>query len=286
MICSWREGNKDMDNKSILIIGGPNSGKTHFGGQLYLRFRCDEYNYKILTPPEDLTIFEEVVNCLYDGRSAKHTNSESHKNLSLEIIDHKENTISISFPDYGGEQIRQVVNNRQINDLWQNQIENSNNWMLFIRLDEIPEIEDIVNRPLPEKVETKNNANSTFKISDNAFYVELLQMFLFTKNVSTKQDIELPKLMIILSCWDLLKTKETPSEVLKKRLPLFYEYVVNLWDENCLQIMGLSSTEKTLSNKKSDDAYLNSSPEKFGYIVLPDGKKEKDLTLLINKLVE
>lgn len=275
-----------MDNKNILIIGGPNSGKTHFGGQLYLRFRCDEYNYKILTPPEDLTVFQEVVDCLYDGRSAEHTNTESHKNLGLEIIDQKENAISISFPDYGGEQIRQIINSRQINDLWQNQIEDSNNWMLFIRLDKISEIEDIVNRSLPEKVETSNKANSAFKISDNAFYVELLQMFLFTKGVSVKQDIELPRLMIILSCWDLLKTKDIPPEILRKKLPLFNEFIMNLWNIDNLNIIGLSSTEKTLSNKKSDNAYLNSSPEKFGYIVLPDGKKEKDLTLLISKLVE
>lgn len=275
-----------MDNKSILIIGGPNSGKTHFGGQLYLRFRCDEYNYKILTPPEDLTIFQEVVDCLYDGRSAERTNFESYKNLSIEIIDHKENTIAISFPDYGGEQIRQIINSRQINELWQSQVESSNNWMLFIRLDGVPEIEDIVNRPLPEKVEMKNKVSTSFKMSDNAFYVELLQMLLYSKSVSAKQNIELPKLMIILSCWDLLKTKEIPSEILKKRLPLFYQYIASLWDKNSLQIIGLSSTEKTLNNEKSDDAYLNSTPEKFGYIVLPDGKKDKDLTLLISRLVE
>ncbi len=277
----------ESNNNNILIIGGPNSGKTHFGGQLYLRFRCDEYNYKISTPPEDLTIFEEVVDCLYDGRSATHTNVDSHKNISLEVVDSKGYVTSISFPDYGGEQIKQIVDSRQINKLWRNQIQGSNDWMFFIRIDEIAEMEDIVNRPLPESVSTKNNANTAFKISDNAFFIELLQMLLFAKQVSFKQNITIPNLIVVLSCWDALKVDEEtiPAMFLKNKLPLFYEFISNLWDNNNLNIVGLSSTGKTLSDKKSDDEYLNNSPENFGYVILPDGKKEKDLTVLIGRTI-
>lgn len=277
----------ESNNNNILIIGGPNSGKTHFGGQLYLRFRCDECNYKISTPPEDLTIFQEVVDCLSDGRSATHTNVDSHKNLFLEVVDPNGYVTSISFPDYGGEQIKQIVSSRQINELWRNQIQGSNNWMFFIRLDEVAEIEDIVNRPLPESVSTKSNAGTALKISDNAFFIELLQMLLFAKQVSFKQNITIPKLMVVLSCWDILKLDEerTPVEVLKSKLPLFYEFISNLWDERNLDIVGLSSTGKTLSDKKPDDEYLNNSPEDFGYVILPNGKKEKDLTVLIGRTI-
>ena len=277
----------ESSNNNILIIGGPNSGKTHFGGQLYLRFRCDEYNYRISTPPEDLTVFQEVVDCLYDGRSATHTNVDSHKNLSLEVVDSKGYVTSISFPDYGGEQVKQIVDNRQINELWRSQIIGSNNWIFFIRLDEVAEIEDIVNRPLPESVSTKNNADAVLKISDNAFFVELLQMLLFAKQVPLKQNITIPQLMVVLSCWDALKLDEgtTPVMLLKSKLPLFYEFVSNLWNEKDLDIVGLSSTGKTLSDKKSDDEYLSDSPENFGYIILPDGKKEKDLTILIGRTI-
>lgn len=277
----------ESNNSNILIIGGPNSGKTHFGGQLYLRFRCDEYNYRISTPPEDLTVFQEVVDCLYDGRSATHTNVDSHKNLSLEVVDSKGYVTSISFPDYGGEQVKQIVDNRQINELWRSQILGSNNWIFFIRLDEVAEIEDIVNRPLPESVSTKNNADAVLKISDNAFFVELLQMLLFAKQVPLKQNITIPQLMVVLSCWDALKLDEgiTPVMLLKSKLPLFYEFVSNLWNEKDLDIVGLSSTGKTLSDKKSDDEYLSDSPENFGYIILPDGKKEKDLTILIDRTI-
>ncbi|KAA6325337.1 hypothetical protein EZS27_025440 [termite gut metagenome] len=102
-----------MENKSnnILIIGGQNSGKTHFGGQLYLRFRSDEYNYKISIPPQDLTVFQEVVDCLSNGCSASRSNVDLHRNLFLEIIDSKNDVTFISFPDYGGEQVKRIVDN-------------------------------------------------------------------------------------------------------------------------------------------------------------------------------
>ena len=41
----------------ILIIGGPNAGKTHFGGQLYGRLNMRTEHYRITSLPEDLTIF-------------------------------------------------------------------------------------------------------------------------------------------------------------------------------------------------------------------------------------
>ena len=52
----------DKSNNNILIIGGPNAGKTHFGGQLYGRLNCRQFEYKISSNnrPSDLTIFEDV----------------------------------------------------------------------------------------------------------------------------------------------------------------------------------------------------------------------------------
>jgi len=272
---------------NILIIGGPNSGKTHFGGQLYLRLRSDECKYKITSPPEDLTVFREVVECLYNGRSAERTDSNLHENLLLEICDEKNEKISLSLPDYAGEQVRKIVNNRLVNELWKSQILSSNSWMLFIRLDEVKKIEDIVNRPLPEELKTGKRESSAFEISASAFFVELLQMLLFVKQVSIKKNIVTPKLMVVLSCWDTLQLDDgtIPARVLKDKLPLFYEFINNVMDEKSLNIIGLSSTGKTLSNKKSDDDYVNNSPEDFGYFILPDGQKEKDLTKLISKAI-
>ena len=70
----------DNSNNNILIIGGPNVGKTHFGGQLYGRLNSRQFNYKIAqnNRPTDLTIFQDVLDKLSEGMRAGHTRSEEH----------------------------------------------------------------------------------------------------------------------------------------------------------------------------------------------------------------
>src|SRR3546814_3448210 len=79
----------DTTNNTILIIGGPNVGKTHFGGQLYGRLNARTERYKITSPPDDLTIFQEVLDNLNEGKSSGHTHVTAHQTLELEIEDNE-----------------------------------------------------------------------------------------------------------------------------------------------------------------------------------------------------
>src|SRR3546814_4972443 len=89
----------DTTNNTILIIGGPNVGKTHFGGQLYGRLNARTERYKITSPPDDLTIFQEVLDNLNEGKSSGHTHVTAHQTLELEIEDNEGVTSVFSFPD-------------------------------------------------------------------------------------------------------------------------------------------------------------------------------------------
>jgi hypothetical protein len=51
-------------------------------------------------------------------------------------------------------------------------------------------------------------------------------------------------------------------------------------------VYGLSSLGKTLRKDEPDDDYLNSGPEQFGYIVMPDGSRTPDLTAPIADLAK
>lgn len=279
-----------MQNKrqnNILIIGGPNVGKTHFGGQLYGRLQMRDSYYKIVSPPENLTVFKEVLENLYDGKSAGHTNVSANDVLELELEYSTGTNLLFSFPDYGGEQVKSIVNDRRINKLWADQIEKSDAWLLFMRLDEVSQVDDIINRGLPEQsvLKERNETKEPMVPSTSAFFVELLQMLLFAKKIAKQRKVHNPKLTIVLSCWDCIASQvegKLPKVVLQERLPALYSYINAIWSENSCSVIGLSSTEKTLSNDVSDVDYLNLGPESFGYIITPDGKKEKDLTLSIS----
>jgi adenylate kinase family enzyme len=161
-------------DNNILIIGGPNAGKTHFGGQLYGRLNSRKFKYKIDSNnrPNDLTIFQDVLDKLSEGRRAGHTEASANRSIELRIQDDQSNIITFGFPDYAGEQVRLMVENRRVSKIWKEYIEKSTSWILFIRIDEIIPIEDIVNRgiPSPDEIQKRKDNTPPIKISDAAYF--------------------------------------------------------------------------------------------------------------------
>jgi hypothetical protein len=276
---------------NILIIGGPNTGKTHFGGQLFGRLQHRSGRYKIVSLAENLTIFKEVLDRLNEGKAAGHTHVSANHVLELEIVNQEGVHSRLSIPDYGGEQISAIVNTRKINSIWKEHLNKSDAWLLFIRPDQIELLEDIVSRGIPD-VETLNKRNNDqvqrVQLSTAAFYVELLQMLLFAKKAGTQQRMTRPRITVALSCWDRISQQvgnAVPSLVLKEKLPALHHFLESNWSKESWSVIGLSSTEKTLSEKDVDEDFMRKGPEKFGYFITADGHKENDLTLTIASIL-
>ena len=163
----------DMEKHNILIIGGPNTGKTHFGIQLYERINSRQFEFKIdpKNRPSDLSIFEDGLKNIYNGQRAAHTEAGANRSIELIITDEKNSEVKLAFPDYAGEQITSIVDNRKVNDLWKDYIENSTSWVLFVRLNELTPLEDIVNKGIPsaEEIQKRNSQPPPVKVSEAAF---------------------------------------------------------------------------------------------------------------------
>ena len=275
-----------MKKYNILIIGGPNTGKTHFGAQLYERINSRQFKFKIdpKNRPSDLTIFEDARNNLYDGKRATHTEAGANGSIELKITNEKNSEVVFAFPDYAGEQITLIVDNRMVNDLWQDYIEKSTSWVLFIRLNDLILFEDIVNKgiPSPEEIQKRKSQPPPIKISEAAFFVELLQTLAYIKGLSTFTQINKPNLTVVLSCWDEmnLPTNKVPFTLLQERLPMLFDFLKNNWQKESLKIIGLSSTEKSLTDEPDDD-FIDKGPINFGYFIDKTGVLQKDLTLSI-----
>ena len=116
-------------------------------------------------------------------------------------------------------------------------------------------------------------------------------MLLYAKGVGSTHPVSTPYLAIILSCWDEIKLpkkkkKLLPIEVLTETMPLFAEFISTNWEESAYSVFGVSSLSKALSDKISDEDYLDNGPESFGYVILPDGNRDEDLTLPVAKILE
>ena len=279
-----------MEKKNILVIGMSKTGKTHFGGQLYGRLKTGDNEYSLKETPNELSLFQNILDNLNQGLEGKHTDSKLHETIVLPVISRSESEIDLIYPDYGGEQLRGMIEQRKINSNWQEQITSSTHWFLFVRLDLIENIVDVTTKFYQQIEEEKNVTSKDTNITDiptesSAFYVELLQAFLFIKGL-VPQSINKPRLTILLSCWDKLHypEKTIPETVLSEKMPLFYHFIKSTWEQEKLAVIGLSSLSRDLNSKKPDMDFAVDGPESFGYFVDENGENEPDITLLLNQV--
>lgn len=274
----------------LLILGGPNAGKTHYIGQLYLRLThrtsAQHHALQMAVPPADLTAINNIIQRLREGRSAEHTASGFNEEISFTVADQHGHHIELTFPDYAGEQVRRIVSQYLIPPRWQELITQADEWLLFIRPDEIKPLEDITNRSRSHLIEQRPRAKAALangELSDAAFYIELLQMLLYAKGQSALAAARQPRLTVALTCWDTLPDVATvphPADQLRNYLPFLAEFLAVAWEPTALRILGLSSTETTLDPVTPNEDFVD-SPERKGYVVLADGSHTRDLTLLV-----
>ncbi|GAB2690474.1 hypothetical protein GCM10027037_11890 [Mucilaginibacter koreensis] len=277
--------------ENILVLGDSGTGKTHFAVQLFGRlFKSAKAEWKPESTPTNLEIFKSGFDRLAKGLQIEHTPSAFHKDITFKVINRDGVTVNFTYPDYAGEQLRNLVNDRRLNDNWKERIIKSTSWLLFIKINDVREAEDIITRGMPEFGaigEARGEENQEkFVLGDQAFYVELLQMLVHIKEKSMLLPKELPQLTIMLSCWDEFKLTNLdlaePHLALQSKMPMFFNFLKANWQASNLNIIGLSSTEAKLDEKVVNEDYLDIGPENFGYWVQSDGNEEKDLTKIIS----
>ncbi|MGI4736266.1 MAG: hypothetical protein ACRYG7_13905 [Janthinobacterium lividum] len=86
----------------LLIIGGPNAGKTHFVGQLYNRLFAHRAGgssgaYRMVTPPADLSAIKAILDRLARGLAGLHTEAGLNAEINFVVADEHRQT-ALTFP--------------------------------------------------------------------------------------------------------------------------------------------------------------------------------------------
>ena len=115
------------------MIGGPNTGKSHFTFQLFGRLSEKTCALK-LREMSNLELFKEGLERLSRGLSAEHTSSEKYDNADLAIVSPDGQPFDLLWPDYGGEQIRQILEKRGLDDHWKQRLEGAERFFFSFAL--------------------------------------------------------------------------------------------------------------------------------------------------------
>jgi hypothetical protein len=239
---------------------------------------------KMTGAPTNLEAFTTALSCLTEGKSTDHTPANIYVESVWPITDKDGRYAELVWPDYGGEQVRNLVTQRRIPAAWRDRVVEATDWVVLIRLHSLRSEDDLFSRPLQSfaAVEPQGEA-AGYELSDQARTVELLQMLLYLAQFHLDRPLRKPRLTILLSCWDELETTELPADLLASRLPMLWSFVRSNWA--LPTVIGLSALERALSKTDADQEYAIRGPEEFGYVVLPNGVKNTDITLPIQHLM-
>ena len=266
-----------MLTPELVLLGGPNSGKTHYAGQLYGRLRRRPGLLRIRndqgTPP-DLSALEEVLHCLENGHAAAHTPSGTWAEVLLPLEDGQGKPMNLRWPDYAGEQLKSVFEQRTVSEVWQSRLCKAQGWLLFIRI----KSETTYPEALPELAQQPKGRNvaaigRTGSWDANAYWVELLQILLHVAGLGTVARLAQPRLVVLLSCYDELESIDhlTPKQILAQRLPLVSAFIDSLWLPDAASVWGLSALGRLLEKDSADETFIYEGSEYQGWIVPPEG---------------
>jgi hypothetical protein len=269
----------------ILVIGEYNVGKTHYGAQLLQRLNAQTGSFRMRSAAEDVRPFEAAMLRINQGLAAEHTAATMFSKTVLPV-EIEGRALDLVWPEYGGEQINEILTARRFNETWRDRARASTGWLIMVRASNTDATDDILARPLYQLSEAKA-VTPPYRHTTQARMVELLQMLLFVRGADPANAADLPNITIVLTCWDELPGthgNELPAKQLESALPLLSHYVSSIWPLGQRSVVGLSALERELNRESPDEGFQTQGPESFGYVVLEDGSRSSDLSLPLRHL--
>jgi hypothetical protein len=273
-----------VTSMQLALFGESDVGKSHYGAQLLSRIEAEACELKLREPPEDISPFDEVRKRLNAGLLADHTPSGVYRESVWAVEDGQGNDFDLIWPDYAGEQIRQLIDTRRMGQEWLARTQNAHGWILMVRPNLSRQDDDIFSRPLGDLRRSQGRgAENKPHRTVQARLVELLQLLLHARGLADKGPN--PPMAVLLSCWDELAVNEgvKPEDVLNQTLPLLASFIRSRWGDRCV-IFGLSALGTELNKDTANEQFVNHGPERFGFVVGSDGSRVPDLTSPIIRL--
>ncbi len=274
-------------SRSVVLLGGPDSGKTNYVGRVWPALDAKKGRLHIAQQPDDITFVLEVTDHLNSGNFAPRSeHADVRRDFEVVVTEEKGGAeTSIVIPDISGELWLNAVKNCEISTDWMDELRRADGALLFARVGSDQDV-----RPL-DWVTSKRMMSKVRLPEDPGLptQVMLCELIRFLEiSLVDRPDGGRPRVSIVVSAWDLVdheKFAKGPRAWLEHEYPLLAGRLADV-ERLDIRVFGLSVVGGDLKTDEAcRDAVQEGGLDGRGWVAVQDaaGKWERneDLTLPI-----
>ena len=284
-----------MTDHAILLIGGPDSGKSNFLARLWLALMSREGALVAPEAPSDIKYVEDALAHLLQGQFAPRSDknyAESVQSFSVPVVTAKDveaEPIQIVVPDVSGELWKTTVETCELPSQWMSNLRAAFGALLFVRIGSDQNIEplDWVNTAkllrMPA-LEAEAGQSDTRRIPTQVLLCELLRFL--EHSLAADSDTVKPRVAILVTAWDRLdaqRAEKGPIAYLAEEYPLLAGRLADISKLN-VSVFGVSIVGGDFIDAEFKQRFFDMDMKEAGYVVQEfdrEVQKKPDLTIPI-----
>lgn len=282
-----------MRSRPIILIGGPDSGKTNYVGRLWASLKKRKGKLLPVGMPTNIQYVDGTVEHLMKGGFAPRSDRNletGRKDFSVKVqYEGAGPVIELIVPDISGELWKNAIKDSELSTDWLDELKKSTGAVLFVRVHSELNVQPpdwVTARKLLEMHGDKAEPD----LPTQVLLCELLRHL--NTLLANRDDGGAPRVALVVSAWDRLDSERRgagPVEFLRKEFPLLAGRLLDTGRLN-VAVFGLSILDGDLDE---DEAFREGTRGKdiaeMGSVVVVDveGKSRiiKDVTLPIAWLI-
>jgi hypothetical protein len=282
-----------MADHAIVLIGGPDSGKTNFVVRLWKALSSQDGAIFASDVPSDIRYVEEGLAHLLQGSFAPRSDKnfdEIKQSFSVPVVstdDPDTEPVQVVVPDVTGELWQTAVETGELPEQWMTRLRTAAGALVFVRIDSDQNVEPLdwvtagqllqmpAMAPSPEQEDKR-------KIPTQVLLCELLRFLEY--GLAADLDNVRPRVAILVTAWDRLDAESRakgPSAYIAKQYPLLAGRLndISAFD---IRVFGISVVGGDFIDPAFQEEFFKADLKDAGYVELEAGgelQTKPDITL-------
>lgn len=264
------------DNQSVVLVGGPDAGKTNFLGRLWMTLDSESGAIRKNGLPRDVEYLRGIAHSLNAGEFAQRTPPGVFESTAIRVNWGQDSVGNLVVPDCAGEQWERIHREREWSTEWEQAVGTMTGCLVFFRGTSAHNVEPLdwsadadLMRCLAEGT---NDEERRTTLPTQVILVDWLQCLssAFRELRGTENPL---RVSIVLSAWDLAPIEcrdADPAGYLSRNLPLLDDFLAanqHLFSSKPFGV-SIAGGELTANDTPFMKRFLEGDPAAQGYVVV------------------